>query len=412
MYGLVRALLKIAPHLDRLIITGWLVFLLLVIIPPVQAEDAFQTDFTGYFDNLFTLKSYYSHPTIEDRVQSTDIQRLRLMWEGSWKRLSYEAHYEHLMAVRRTSAEAIGTSGRVERVSAAFRYLDLDWNIETQEHFTWDHQLDRLNAKIDLGFADLTLGRQAISWGVGYLWSPVDLLTTFSPLQINRDYKAGVDAVLLDLPLGPFQESYLAYAPEENWDNSALLARHRLRLGAVDVAVMGGWTISDYVLGGEINADIKGIGMRMEAIHTWPEDTSRFVRALFGLDYQCTSDFFLQLEYYYNGFGTSDPDRYSDVSAAPRFLRGEIFNTAHHYLGLNGRYQLTPLVILHGSAIINLNDGSALLEPALIYSLSNNAEIRIGAILALGKRPDDSLRSEFGAYPHLGFGELIFYFGR
>jgi opacity protein-like surface antigen len=412
MYGLVRALRKITLHLENLIIPAWLLFLLLVSIPPVQAEDAFQTDFTGYFDNLFILKDYYSHPTIEDRVQPTDMQRLRLMWEGSWERISFEAHYEHLMAVRRTAVEGIGTSGRIENVSAAFRYLDLDWNIETQEHFTWDHQFDRLNAKIDLGFANLTVGRQAISWGVGYLWSPVDLLTTFSPLQINRDYKAGVDAVLLDIPLGPFQEVYLAYAPEESWDNSGLLARHRLRLGAVDVAMTGGWIISDYVLGGEINADIKGMGMRMEVTHTWPEDTSRFVRALFGLDYQCTPALFLQLEYYYNGFGTSDPARYEDVSTTPRFLRGEIYNTAHHYLGVNGRYQFTPLIVLHGSTIINLNDGSVLLEPALIYSLSNNAEIRLGAIAALGKRPDDHLRSEFGAYPYLGFGELIFYFGR
>lgn len=410
----VKTLVKIARHPNRWIIFRWLVCLLLVPLSQAWAEGAFQSDLTGYFDNLFTLKRFYSDPAIEERVQPMDVQRLRLMWEGRWKRLSWEAHYEHSMAVRLTSEEvvAVGTSGRVERASAAFRYLDLDWNIKTREQFFWDHQFDRLNAKIDLSLADLIFGRQAISWGVGYLWSPVDLLTTFSPLQINRDYKAGMDAALLDVPVGPFQESYLAYAPDENWSHSALLGRHRLRLGSVDVAVMGGWIISDYVLGGEVNADVKGIGMRLEATHTWPEETSRFVRTLVGFDYQFTADLFLQLEYYYNGFGTSDPAGYLQVIRAPRSLRGEIYNTAHHYLGVNGRYQLTPLIFLNGTTIINLNDGSALLEPALIYSLSNNAEIRLGAILALGKRPDGNLRSEFGAYPHLGFGEIIFYFGR
>ena len=407
-----KTLINIAHRSNRRIILRWLVFVLLVPFWYAQAEGAFQSDFTGYFDNLFTLKSFYSHPTIDERIQPIDMQHLRLMWEGSWRRLSWEAHYEHFMTARLTSQEAIGTSGRAERVSAALRYFDLDWNIETREHFLWDHQFDRLNVKIDLGSANLTLGRQAISWGVGYLWSPVDLLTTFSPLQINRDYKAGIDAVLLDVPLGPFQESYLAYAPHEKWSNSALLGRHRLRLGSADVALMGGWIISDYVLGGEINADVKGVGVRLEATHTWPEETSRFVRALLGFDYQFTSDLLLQFEYYYNGFGTSDPARYLQVILAPRFQRGEVFNTAQHYLGGNGRYQLTPLIILNGAAIINLNDGSALLEPALIYSLSNNAEIRLGAIFALGKKPNDNLQSEFGTYPHLGFGEVIFYFGR
>lgn len=409
---MVKNLVKITHHSNRWVISRWLVFLLLVPLLHAQAEGAFQSDLTGYFDNLFTLKSFYSHPTIEERVQPMDIQRLRLMWEGSWERLSWEVHYEHFMAARLTSEEAVGTSGRVERVSAAFRYLDLDWNIKTREHFFWNHQFDRLNVKIDLGLADLTLGRQAISWGVGYLWSPVDLLTTFSPLQINRDYKAGIDAVLLDVPLGPFQEFYLAYAPDEQWSNSALLGRHRLRLGSVDLGFMGGWIISDYVVGGEVNADVKGMGIRLEATHTWPEETSRFVRALLGFDYQFTPDLLLQLEYYYNGFGTDDPTRYLEVILAPRFQRGEIFNTAQHYLGVNCRYQLTPLMVLNGTTIINLNDGSTLLEPALIYSLSNNAEIRLGAIFALGNRPNDNLRSEFGTYPHLVFGEVIFYFGR
>ncbi len=399
-------------HPDRWIVFWGLVFLLFVSLSRARAEDPFQSDFTGYFDNLFTLKSFYSHPAVPEKMQPMDIQRLRLMWEGSWKTFSWQAHYEHSMALRRTSEEVVGTSARAEKVSAAFRYLDLDWDVTTREQFLWNHQFDRLNAKMDLGLAALTLGRQAISWGVGYLWSPADLLTTFSPLQINRDYKAGVDAAFLDVPLGPFQESYLAYAPDEKWSKSALLARHRLRLGPADLAIMGGWIISDYVLGGEVNADVKGVGVRFEATHTWPEATSRFVRALVGLDYQFTSDLFLQLEYYYNGFGTSDPAGYWQVILAPRFLRGEIHNTAQHYLGVNGRYQLTPLTILSGTTIINLNDGSALLEPALIYSLSNNAEIRLGAIFALGDRPNGNLQSEFGAYPHLGFGEVIFYFGR
>ncbi len=389
-----------------------LVFLLLVPSSYLQAQETFQSDLTVYFDNLFTFKGFYSHPSIEERAQPTDSQRLRLIYEGSWKTLSWEAHYEHLIGGRLTSEEAIGASARAERVSAAFRYFDLDWDIETKEHFFWEHQFDRLNAKVDLGLADLIFGRQAISWGVGYLWSPVDLLTTFSPLQINRDYKAGIDAMLLDVPLGPFQESYLAYAPDEKWSNSALLGRHRLRLGPMDMAVTGGWIISDYVLGGEINADVKGVGVRLEATHTWPEVTSRFVRAVLGFDYQFTPDLFLQLEYYYNGFGTTDPARYLQVMSAPRFQRGEVFNTAPHYIGGNGRYQLTPLIILNGNTIINLNDGSALLEPAMVYSLSDNAEIRLGAIFAVGKRPKDNLRSEFGTYPHLGFGEVVYYFGR
>lgn len=388
------------------------VCLLILPLSRARAEDAFQSDLTGYLDNLLTVERFYDHPTIEERVQPADIQRIRLMWEGDWKRLSWQAHYEHFMKVTRESEEGMEITGRVESVSAAFRYFDLESNIETRGDFVWDHQLDRLNARIDLELADITLGRQAISWGVGYLWSPVDLLTTFSPLQINRDYKAGIDAVLLNVPLGPFQGLSVAYAPEEEWDDSALLGRYRASLGNVDVAVMGGWILTDHVAGGEVNADIHGMGLRLEATHTWTEDDDRFVRALAGLDYQFTPNLFLQLEYYYNGFGVDDPERYSEVILSPRFQRGEIFNTAEHYLGINGRYQLTPLTVTSGTVIINLNDGSTLVEPALVYSLGNNAELRMGGILALGDEPDVNLQSEFGSYPDLVFAEVVWYVGR
>ena len=56
----------------------------------------------------------------------------------------------------------------------------------------------------ELGWGDLTAGRQAITFGKAYFWNPLDVFFPFDSSQIDREYKPGVDALRIDVPLGAF----------------------------------------------------------------------------------------------------------------------------------------------------------------------------------------------------------------
>ena len=61
--------------------------------------------------------------------------------------------------------------------------------------------------------ADVTVGRQAITFGKAYFWNPLDEFLPFDARQIDRDYKAGVDAVRVDIPTSPFSGVNVVVAP-------------------------------------------------------------------------------------------------------------------------------------------------------------------------------------------------------
>ena len=77
------------------------------------------------------------------------------------------------------------------------------------------------------------MGRQPITWGVNYFWPVLDLFGPFSPAAVDRDYKPGVDAVRLNLPVGDFSEIEMVTAAQgdeataavgsgEDWSYGAL----------------------------------------------------------------------------------------------------------------------------------------------------------------------------------------------
>ena len=52
-----------------------------------------------------------------------------------------------------------------------------------------------------------------------------------------------------------------------------------------------------------------------------------------------------------------------------------------------------------------------LIDPTLIYSLSDNAELVAGMVIGEGDDPRGyRLRSEFGSYPDFTFVEMKYYF--
>jgi hypothetical protein len=372
----------------------------------------------GYYKNFF-LALDSSDPQIEGGQE--DLNRGRLMLEGQFtKNVDFAVHYEHLLTINPLNDTGIflGPASRGRQPGI----WPLNWSLATCGSVSWRHDIDRLFVRRRAEWGDVTVGRQAIGWGAGLIWSPEDLFVAFSPVDIDREFRTGVDAARVLASFGQFTEAEAVYAVfGDGQDNQASAVRWRTTLAGpgVDIGLMAGKFYQDAVGGGLVSGEVHGVGVHGEATvtHDFEGGHTRvgaqdFARAVAGADYRFPGEVRVVGEYYFNGFGTSDPSHYLDLAASPRLTRGEIYNLGRQYLGFIADWQAHPLLHLGAQGEWNLQDPSAFVGPTFALSLSDNAELDGGAYFSLGaeRKPDLTLGSEFGSAPNTFYAAAKVYF--
>lgn len=365
----------------------------------------------GYYKN-FLLGLDSKVPQLEGGV--SDINRARLMLDceilDNW---DLTVHYETIAEINPLIGGGLFFETR-ERPGLG----SLSWSIDRNEDLNWVHEIDRLQVRGRLSWGDVTIGRQAIGWGVGLIWAPLDLLVGFSPVQVDREYRLGIDAVRVLLPFGAFTEVEAVYAfYDTSFDQQVAALRWRTTLpdSATDVGLIAGKFFEDVVLGALVSSEIGGAGVHssLNLTHSYgddvgPEDFARFV---LGVDYRFPHDVLGLVEYYFNGWGASSPSGYLSRLSSDRLQRGEIFNVGRHYIGFTLDWEAHPLVHLLGRGQTNLTDPSAQVGPAMTVSISDEAQLEAGAFFAIGPTLDGTeLASEFGPQPHFFYAAAKVYF--
>jgi len=359
-----------------------------------------QTDsghrFSGYF------KSLLSHSTTLFPTQQSynlDLNRLRLELRGQISRaLAYEIQYDNeilLGSYLRTPQFGLQKSMRApQRWQLEHAYAD------SPDVFA-RHRLYRGFMTFSSGATDIRIGRQRIALGTGRFWSPLDILNPISPIQLEREERLGVDAVLIERKLGALSRASGIYAPRRGGaDPSAALYWHGNSAGA-DFSLMAGKFAGDRVFGGDVATQLGDAGLRGEITHTEPADGKNYRRVLLGLDYAFANTLTLSAELYYNGAGASGPDRY-DFAA---LLDGRIRSLGQRYLGMFGSYEITPLLKTQNHFVINLQDNSRYFGPSLTYSLNESVDWTLGAQLFSGGG-----RSEHGRISNVYYTQVQWFF--
>ncbi len=392
--------------------------------------DAVTVDVGATYKNLFLGNRSYEIPGIEDRTEASDYQRARLMLDlDVAKRVALQAHYQHWSFLNppETALVAAGVLAVADKGSL-YRLTALDWGVEETDDFRWRYGFDRLSVSAALSRVDLVVGRQAITWGTGRFWQPTDLFSPFGPLQVDREFKAGTDAVRVSCALGDFThaEAVWAFGEDADLDRSAGVGKFQTLLRDYEVSVLGGWVKTDYVVGMDFAGDLgrTGIGLHGEGLwnHVRESRGSDYVQFLVGLDYRFPGKGpYLLGEYYYNGAGAKDPSDLNRAAQDPRILSRGTYHLGRHYLGLGALYEILPILTETFNVLVDLGDPSAILNPTLAYSISDNATATLGATIPLGEAPtffvsplvggirDVRLESEFGTYPLTVFLEVKFY---
>ena len=78
------------------------------------------------------------------------------------------------------------------------RIFDLTWPISDSAKQRTIHRFDRLAFEYRKGSTAVTIGRQAVSWGSGFVFNPLDLFNPFAPTTVDTDYKSGDDLLSVE----------------------------------------------------------------------------------------------------------------------------------------------------------------------------------------------------------------------
>jgi hypothetical protein len=330
--------------------------------------------------------------------------------------------------------------------------IPLTWIGADGEGMRVQGRTDRLFLKLSVPHFDMTLGRQAVSFGHGAFFTPMDLVSPFFPTTIDQEYKPGIDAIRFDGYVGmsvftalvaysgtdPLTEA-TALEAENAYDpavDTTVAVYAQTTVGVTDMGAFYGYLYGDHVAGVTVSSAIGPVGVYGDVTVTAPrsEEEDVFARGVLGMFYRPFETSTLSAELYAQSLGTGDASQYLATSLGERWQRGELWLSGRYYLGMAWSQEIRPTLTGNVAVIMNLADPSAFIAPTLAWSVSSNAEVGVGAYFGVGARPSDDVdpadllqatlegasdaevagmlgvRSEFGTYPHAGFVQLKAYF--
>lgn len=330
-------------------------------------------------------------------------------------RLHYNNYYDNFSTVVKVDHEAIfgskilnsPTTNMISRYEPDIPF-DTAWNLASDPF---------QRVKIYRAFTSyitkkhtVNVGLQRVAFGVGRVWTPVDMFNPLQSLSLETGERRPVLAAHYSYALDETAHIEVVTSQQKNLDiKGALKLKGNLR--EIDMALLTVQertrTLYGYELQGELFST--GIELRSEGgVFTNVLTQKSFIKYIVGVDYAFENSLILGFEYLYNqtdltqnyalllaGFAPTIDDIFTDV----------VLHKDAHYGALTASYQFNTL--LHGMGLVmhNMVDASTIIVPSLSYSASDESTLNIGAFLSMG-----DASSEFGARGTIMFANLTITF--
>jgi len=331
----------------------------------------------------------------------------------------------------RTVSEGAGVAGDLgvlpARFSAPYRVRQLDDSlVEVGSTFSYRHELDRAVASLSLSRAEVTVGRQAVGWGRGLVFGAVDVFAPFSPLESDREWRRGIDAIRLRAPVTDLVSVDVVAAFGESMEESAFVGRVHGYVGNVDGELFAGSRCEDGFYGASLSFPLLDAEFHGEAaVFLSPEPLP--VGGSFGSDdvalkavvggsrtFDLAGGLMLVAEYHYSGFGFPDieevSDYFYDLAFRERYERGDSQLLGRHACAIQLSYGFASVVPLSVTWLVSPVDGSGVAVPSVVWVFSDNVTLTASAYVSYGAAPEGfKVLSEYGGTPASGLVQISFY---
>jgi hypothetical protein len=343
--------------------------------------------------------------------------------------LACELAYEHSARLVSEGAGEAGGSGILPAEFAApYRVEQLADDLVTiGETFNYSHELDRASATFSLGRAELKLGRQAVGWGRGLVFSAVDVFAPFTPLESDREWRRGIDALRFRTPVTDLLSVDGVAALGETDDASSFMVRLHGYAGDVDGEILLGRRREDDLVAASVSLPVLDAEAHGEAaLFLLPDrhpaggsfdDDRTALKALVGASrsFDVAAGVMIAAEYHYSGFGVPDIDRATDLISEPafaeRYMVGDSQILGRHAVAARASYGIGGVTPASLTWIVSPVDGSGVVFPSLLWYFSDNVTLSASAYLPHGEPPEaGTIKSEYGGTPASGVLQIGLYF--
>lgn len=370
----------------------------------------------GHIKYRFLLNTLDDDSLFQDHVDDPMIDNnadLRLLFGWQKDKVSVAADYQlvALQGDRISLSNKLPASINITPPVATdkYRFFDLSKKLSEDNNSIVAQRLDRLYIEYAGTAAVARVGRQAISWGNGLIYTPMDFVNPFDPATVDKEYKTGDDMIYgqylqqsgNDLQavwvlrrdingkktndVNTIASKYHAFVANSEFD--LLLARHFddniIGIGALTDVGSAIWR-GDATLTHTTDSRIKNL----------KEQSDDIFSLVTSLSYSWLSwghNVSGIIEYFYNGFGQkngnySPADLASNPGLVKRIVRGELFTLGRNYLATSAMIEITPLWILTPNIFINLDDSSFLTQLVSSYDLQQNWQLLASISIPAGSK--------------------------
>jgi len=369
--------------------------LLFLVFPVVALAEDSTHEFGGHTKFGLLGQSYPDNSLFRDLTAATSLDaagELRLSFSTKRERWAFSADYQLLAMHSEFLPAGLPDDDR--------RLFDLTKIISDSSENAVAHRFDRFWGGYTGEKAVVRFGRQALSWGNGLFFSPMDLVNPFDPTTIDTEYKTGDDMLYLQYlrdsgddwqAAAVFRRDLLTGNVES--DQSTIALKYHGFAGEYEYDLLLAESYGDAVVGLGGARSIGGAIWRGDVVVTnSSQDT--IVEIATNLSYSWVwSDRNVSgaIEYYYD----------SDSS---NYVAGSLM------------IEMSPLWMLTPTLIGNVDDQSALLQVVTQYSLSDNMTFLGSLNVPLGASgtefggPESGVPNRYLSFDLAVFAQLAWYF--
>ncbi|MCK5662767.1 MAG: hypothetical protein KAI17_04730 [Thiotrichaceae bacterium] len=309
-----------------------------------------------FISSLATAEDWTFGGHLKYQLEKSNIDNqylnFRLTTEKRWGAWDVQIHYEVLTSY----GDSKNTTVHNHRL---FNFME---EFENIEKFDTVQRLDRFFVGYNGEQLVIRLGQQAVTWGNGLIFHPLDIFNPFSPTAIDKDYKTGDDMVygqwLFDSG-DDLQMIFLPYSnPDtnhvENTQSSFALKYHGNYQSQWDFDVLVARHFDDNILGFGFSKDLLEAVWRFDI--TLLKDRETALSFVTNLDYSWSwfeRNFYGFIEYFHNDSFLQNQDS----------------------LGGGIQVELTPLLNLYTNWIGNLHENSGIFQIRSIYDWLENVQL-------------------------------------
>ena len=167
---------------------------------------ASEVNLSGYVKSYNIRQDKIDVPPFVSAASFQTQNSLRLTLEGFGQTAGvdsvWQLHYEVSPIV--SSANSVIDNNTLAGTDGSYRFSDIRSTIGAESPKRRIQQnLDRFNLQLNFESGDLTIGRQAISFGAARFINPTDVFIPFDVRTFNTEYRTGIDAVRFPTSVWP-----------------------------------------------------------------------------------------------------------------------------------------------------------------------------------------------------------------